>query len=317
MKKAILLLNMGGPSNIDEVELFLKNMFADKYILQTNPLIRKLVGSIIVKKRLHEAKENYQEIGGKSPLLEITNSLAQKVHQFTNTRTYPVMRYVPPFAKEVLSKLQKDRVEELILFSMYPHHSSTTTISSIEDIKDSLKELNYNPKLKIIDSYYNNREYINIQATLIQEALQNTPAKDIKLIISAHGLPLDIIEKGDLYQKHIEENCALLKEELQNRGLYFKDIILAYQSKVGNGTWLEPNLVNVLRNPTNLSILIFPIAFTIDNSETVFELDIEHKEIAQKIGYRYYKTAKCPNDRDDFAKFITEIITSPSKYVKL
>jgi len=130
MKKAILLLNMGGPSNLNEVELFLRNMFAD----------------------------------GKSPLLEITNSLSTKVSQLTNTPTYPVMRYVPPFAKEILSKLQKDNIEELILFPMYPHHSSTTTTSSIEDIKDTLKKLNYNPKLKIIDSYHNNKEYIKIQA---------------------------------------------------------------------------------------------------------------------------------------------------------
>jgi len=308
MKKAILLLNMGGPSNLNEVELFLRNMFADKYILQTNPLIRKLVGSIIVKKRLNEAQNNYKEIGGKSPLLEITNSLSTKVSQLTNTPTYPVMRYVPPFAKEVLSKLQKDNIEELILFPMYPHHSSTTTTSSIEDIKDTLKKLNYNPKLKIIDSYHNNKEYIKIQANLIQEALQNTPAENLKLIISAHGLPLDIIKKGDLYQKHIEENVKLLKQELQNRGLNFKEITLAYQSKVGNSTWLEPNLVDILRNPSNLSVLIFPIAFTVDNSETIFELDIEHKEIAQKIGYKYYKTVKCPNDRDEFAEFIGGLV---------
>jgi len=306
MSRAILLLNMGGPSNLDEVEIFLRNMFADKYILQTNSLMRKFVGNIIVKKRLNEAKENYKALGGKSPLLDITNSLSSKVSKLTETPTYPVMRYVPPFAKEVLSKLKEQGVNELVLFSMYPHYSSTTTTSSIEDIKDTLKELNYSPKLTIIDRYYNDLEYIKIQTSLIKEALGSDDAGKITLIISAHGLPMSIINKGDPYQKEIEANSNLIKEQLKKDGIDFKDIKLAYQSKVGNASWLEPNLEDVLRNPDNLRVLIFPIAFTVDNSETVFELDIEHREIADKIGYKYYKVAPCPNDRDEFARFIAE-----------
>lgn len=310
MKRAILLLNMGGPSNLDEVELFLKNMFSDKYILQTNPLIRKVVGSIIVKKRLKEAKENYKEIGSKSPLLDITSFLCYKLQKKLDTPTYPVMRYVPPFAKEILQKLKKDNVGELVLFSMYPHYSSTTTKSSIEDVLDALKELNWKPKIKIIDRYFDSKEYINIQANLIIEALGNDTPKDKKLIVSAHGLPVDIIKKGDPYEKEVIKNYELIVQELQNRGCNFAQTQLAYQSKVGNATWLEPNLSDLLRNPTSLSVLIFPISFTVDNSETIFELDIEHKEIANKLRYNYYKVAKCPNDRDDFVEFIARMVES-------
>ena len=308
MKRAILLLNMGGPSSISEVEMFLKNMFADKYILQTNSLMRKLIGNIIVKKRLHEAQENYRQIGGKSPLLDITNSLASKISEKIGVQAYPVMRYVPPFAKDVLRKLKEQGVEELVLFSMYPHYSSTTTKSSIEDLEDALKELNWQPKIKIVDRYYNDLEYIKIQANLIEEALNGDSPEDKKLIISAHGLPLDIIKKGDPYEKEITVNYELIKAQLVNRGVNFKETQLAYQSKVGNGTWLEPNLSDVLRNPTNLNVLIFPIAFTADNSETIFELDIEHREIAEKIGYDYYKVAKCPNDSGEFVEYIVNKI---------
>ena len=304
MKRAILLLNMGGPSNIDEVELFLKNMFSDKYILQTNPLFRKIIGSIIVKKRLREAKENYKEIGSKSPLLEISNSLAKKLEKKINNPVYPIMRYVPPFAKETLLKLKNSGIEELILFSMYPHYSSTTTKSSIEDVLTTLKSINYNPKIKIIDRYFSDKEYIKIQAKLIKEALGSERADDKKLIISAHGLPVDIIKKGDPYEKEVNINYELLIKELKNMGCNFAQTQLAYQSKVGNSAWLEPNLSDVLRNPTSFNVLIFPISFTIDNSETIFELDIEHKAIATKLGYSYYKVAKCPNDRDDFVDFI-------------
>jgi len=316
MKKAILLLNMGGPSNIGEVEVFLRNMFADKYILQTNAFMRRLIGNIIVKKRLNEAQDNYRQIGGKSPLLEITNSLAKKIEKSTDISTYPVMRYTPPFAKEVLAKLQKEGIEELALFSMYPHYSSTTTKSSIEDVQDVLKELNYHPKLTIIDRYCDNKEFVKLQVKLIKEALEGRDTKDIKLIISAHGLPLDIIEKGDPYEEHIKTNTKLIKQELLKEGLEFKEVALAYQSKVGNGTWLEPNLSDVLRNPNNLNVLIFPIAFTIDNSETIFELDIEHREIVDKIGYNYYKVAKCPNDRDEFAQFIVQQLQFLDKIIK-
>ena len=308
--KALLLLNMGGPNSIEDVEIFLRNMFKDPYILQTNPIIRKLVGSIIVKKRLKEAQDNYREIGGKSPLLKITSSLASKLESRLGTKTYPVMRYVEPFAKDILKELKQNGVEELILFSMYPHYSSTTTKSSIEDILDRCKEIDYSPKIKIIDRYYFNLEYIEIQVKLIKEALEKREPKEIKLIVSAHGLPLDIIESGDPYREHIEANFELLKQLLIRDGVEFQDIELAYQSKVGNGTWLEPNLSDVLRNPTNLNVLIFPIAFTVDNSETIFELDIEHKEIAQKIGYNYYKVTKCPNDRDEFVDFIVKSVES-------
>jgi len=308
MSRAILLLNMGGPSNLDEVELFLRNMFADKYILQTNPLMRKLIGNIIVKKRLKEAQENYKEIGSKSPLLEITQSLAKKVQKLTNTPVYPIMRYVPPFAKKKLAELKNKGVEELVLVSMYPHYSTTTTQSSLDDIFQTLKELDYHPKIKILKHYYKDRDYIEIQAKLIKEALQNQDAKDIKLIISAHGLPMSIIKKGDPYQREVEVNSALLEAKLYEMGIEFKKVELAYQSKVGNASWLEPNLSDVLRKPDHLKVLIFPISFTIDNSETIFELSIEHKEIARKIGYEYYEVTSCPNDREDFAHFLASKI---------
>ena len=306
MNRAIILLNMGGVNKIDEVEMFLRNMFADKYILQTNAIMRKFIGNIIVKKRLNEAIENYKILGGKSPLLDITNSLCNKLQEKMGIPAYPIMRYTPPFAKEILIKLKEQGIEELLVFSMYPHYSTTTTKSSLEDLTDKLKELDYHPKLKIVESYFDNQVYINLQAELIKEALGSLDASKITLLISAHGLPISIIKKGDPYQKQIETNFTMLTKTLQQMQINFKDVKLVYQSRVGSGAWLEPNLADVLRNPKSLDVLIFPISFTVDNSETVFELNLEHKEIAQKIGYNYYTVTKCPNDRDDFVDFIAK-----------
>ncbi len=127
---------------------------------------------------------------------------------------------------------------------------------------------------------------------------------EYELILSAHGLPMSIIRAGDPYEKQVEANVSALKIFLRERGVKFKNIKLAYQSKVGSSAWLEPNLADLLRNPLNMKVLIYPIAFTIDNSETLFELDIEHREIADKIGYEDYIVAKCFNDDDSFADFI-------------
>ena len=112
----------------------------------------------------------------------------------------------------------------------------------------------------------------------------------------------------DPYQNHIEANASAIRIYLRERNIEFKNIKLVYQSKVGSSSWLEPNLVDVLRNPYNRKVLIYPLAFTIDNSETIFELDIEHREIANKIKYDDYLVAKCMNDSDEFVDLIVELI---------
>jgi ferrochelatase len=156
----------------------------------------------------------------------------------------------------------------------------------------------------VVEPYYDDYDYLQIQADLIVEAMEGVESREYDLILSAHGLPMSIIHAGDPYEKQVEANVSALKLVLRERGIIFKNIKLAYQSKVGNAAWLEPNLADLLRKPKNLKVLVFPLAFTIDNSETIFELDREHREIAEKIGYEDYRVARCPNDREEFARFI-------------
>ena len=308
MKQALFLLNMGGANNLDEVELFLENMFADKNILPTNRYVRRLIATIIISKRLDDVKENYKLLGGKSPLLGLTQELVEKLKSRLKLPIYLVMRYVPPFADEALLKCQEQGIEELLLFPMYPQYSTTTTLSSLEDIEDRCEALGYHPKITLIDPYYDDYDYIAASAQKIIEAIEGKESQEYDLILSAHGLPLSIIKAGDPYEKQIEANVSALKVYLQERGVKFKTIKLAYQSKVGSAAWLTPNLADVLRNPTHMKVLIYSIAFTIDNSETLFELDIEHREIAEKIGYEDYIVAQCLNDDDLFVEFIAKSI---------
>ncbi|RRS29980.1 MAG: ferrochelatase [Epsilonproteobacteria bacterium (ex Lamellibrachia satsuma)] len=304
--KALLLLNMGGPNNIEEVELFLRNMFADKNILTMNSIMRKFVANIIISKRLEEVKENYRLLGGKSPLPELTNKLIEKLKDHLDMPIYPAMRYVPPFADRALFQCQKEGIEELILFPMYPQYSSTTTFSSVEDIEEKCEAMGYGPKITVVDPYYDDYAYIEACYEKIMEAMKGKETKEYDLLLSAHGLPMSIIKAGDPYQNQIEGNASAIKTYLACCGVEFHDIKLVYQSKVGSSAWLEPNLVDVLRNPTHRKVIIYPLAFTIDNSETLFELDIEHREIAEKIKYEEYIVAKCINDSDKFVEMIVE-----------
>ena len=300
---------MGGPNSVDEVEMFLRNMFSDKNILTMNRYTRALVREIIIFNRIDEVKENFIEnLGGKSPLPALTNQLIEKLKTKLDMSIVPAMRYVPPFATDSLKKFKEEGIEELILFPMYPQYSTTTTLSSVEDIEARCEALEYNPKITVIEPYYDNYDYISMSVKKIIEALGDKDSKEYDLLLSAHGLPMSIIKAGDPYQNQVEANASAIRIYLHERGIQFNNIKLVYQSKVGNSAWLEPNLVDVLRNPYHRKVLIYPLAFTIDNSETVYELDIEHREIADKIKYDDYRVAKCFNDDDDFVDLIVELV---------
>lgn len=309
MKQALFLLNMGGPNNLDEVELFLQNMFSDKNILPTNPVTRTLVRKIIINKRLDEAKESYAELGGKSPLTDLTQALIDALKQYLDMPIYAAMRYVPPFADIALEECQKEGVEELLLFPLYPQYSTTTTLSSYEDIVERCKALGYYPKITMLTcQYYDDMDYIKASVNQIEKAIGTKESSEYDLLLSAHGLPVSIIQAGDPYQRQVESNVSAIRTLLNIKGITFKNVKLVYQSKVGNATWLEPNLVDVLRNPTNRKVLIYPLAFTIDNSETLFELDIEHREIAEKIKYDDYIVAECMNKSQTFVDLIVKYV---------
>ncbi|RUM69000.1 MAG: ferrochelatase [Sulfurovum sp.] len=306
---------MGGPNSVEEVEMFLRNMFSDKNILTMDRYTRALVREIIIFNRIDEVKENFiKNLGGKSPLPELTNKLIEKLKTKLDMPIVPAMRYVPPFATESLIRFKEDGIEELILFPMYPQYSTTTTLSSVEDIEARCEALEYTPKITVIDPYYDNYDYISMSVKKIIEALGDKDSKEYDLLLSAHGLPMSIIKAGDPYQNQVEANVSAIKIYLHERGIEFNNIKLVYQSKVGSSAWLEPNLVDVLRNPYHRKVLIYPLAFTIDNSETVYELDIEHREIANKIKYDDYRVAKCFNDDDEFVELVVELVLGKLEY---
>lgn len=293
---------MGGANSLDEVEIFLNNMFNDKNIITVkSDLLRSIIAFIITTSRKNQAKENYKKIGGKSPIIAHTKNLVEKLqNELKDVHVTYAMRYTSPFAKDVLRELKETGIKEITLFPLYPQYSTTTTKSSIEEFEEAKKDF----KITTIGSFYNNHLYNELLVDKIKEALQDKNEKEFELIFSAHSLPQKIVDNGDSYQKEILLHVELLKQKLKAKNLHFKAIHVAYQSKLGPVKWLEPSLENKLKSLTCKKVLISPISFTIDNSETDFELNIEYREVAKKLGFEDYLVAKCPNDDNKFVKLI-------------
>jgi len=309
-KEAVILLNMGGPNNLHEVEMFLKNMFADKNILtMKSDALRKLVGGMIVFNRTESSQEIYRQLGGKSPIVDHTKNLVKKlqVQLGENVIVDFVMRYTPPFADEVIARLEEANVDKIYLIPLYPQYSTTTTKSSLEDFEEQYHKVDGQALLVEKKHFFENESYNKAILQRIKERVGEDDYRDFDIIFSAHGLPQKIVDAGDVYQKHIQRHVEILKKMMQEEKMEFYNVHLAYQSKVGPLAWLRPSLEEKLELVRNRGVIVFPIAFTIDNSETDFELSVEYKEIAQKFGFEEYRVCACPNDSDLFVDALVEI----------
>jgi ferrochelatase len=309
-KEAIVLLNMGGPNNLEEVEVFLTNMFNDKNILTVkSSLLRKFIATMITFTRTEKSQEIYRQIGGKSPLVGHTKNLVTKLQAKLGATVVVdfAMRYTPPFAREAIERLNQEDIEKIYLIPLYPQYSTTTTKSSLEDFEEQYHLYGKDAILVEIKHFFQNRTYNQAVLERIKEQVSTDESHEYDIIFSAHGLPQKVIDKGDVYQRHVEKHVAILQEMMQEEGLRFANVHLAYQSKVGPLKWLDPSLEEKLHSLTNKKVVIFPLAFTIDNSETDFELSIEYREVAEELGFESYKVCRCPNDSELFVDALIEI----------
>lgn len=310
MKEAIVLLNMGGPNNLREVEMFLTNMFNDPAIIRTKSnLLRGFIAGIITLLRTEKSQEIYRSIGGKSPIVDLTKALITKLESQIDSDVIIdfVMRYTPPMAKEVCEKLKKQGVQKVYLIPLYPQYSSTTTASSIDDFEVTARSIGWFPITLEIKHFFTNKTYNECLLALIKEALKSDDPHEFELVFSAHGLPQKIVDQGDPYQRQVAAHVEIMKDIFHREGIYFRGVHLAYQSKVGPMKWLEPSLESMLNTLTKKKVIIMPIAFTIDNSETDFELSIEYAEIAHELGFTEYRVCRCPNDHPLFVQTIKEL----------
>ena len=318
MKKAIILFNLGGPDKIENVEPFLFNLFNDPAILNLPTLLRYPLAKLISNRRAPVAKKIYEELGGSSPILKLTkeqsSALETRLNQTQTEDEYKcfiVMRCWNPRAKDVIKEVQLYGPDEIVLMPLYPQYSAATSGSSIKEWKDVCKKNNYNIKTSTICCYPTDHNFINAHTKEIIKKIKDL--KDFKLIFSAHGLPEKNIKKGDPYQWQVEQSVKKIVESLNDENL---DWILSYQSRVGPLKWIGPSTEDIIIENSKIGkhIVLVPIAFVSEHSETLVELDIEYKEVADANGCKNYTRVPALGINENFIKAMTELIIKKNEY---
>ena len=318
MKKAVILFNLGGPDKLENVEPFLFNLFNDPAILNLPSFLRFPLAKLISNRRAPTAKKIYQELGGSSPILKLTkeqsNALEIKLNQTQAEDEYKcfiVMRCWNPRAKDVIKDVRLYDPEEVILMPLYPQYSAATSGSSIKEWGDVCKKNHFKIKTSTICCYPTDHNFINAHTKEIIKKIKDL--KNFKLIFSAHGLPEKNIKKGDPYQWQVEQSVKKILESLNIENL---DWILSYQSRVGPLKWIGPSTEDIIIKNSKLGkhIVLVPIAFVSEHSETLVELDIEYKEIADANGCENYTRVPALGINEDFIKAISELIIKRNDY---
>lgn len=299
-KVGVLLLNLGGPETLDDVQPFLFNLFADPDIIRLPRLFRFLqqpLAKLISTLRAPKSKEAYASIGGGSPLRKITDDQALALKRALEAKglssnIYVGMRYWYPFTEEAIQQIKKDGITRLVVLPLYPQFSISTTGSSISVLEQTFREDAYLSRLpvSIINSWYQREGYIRSMADLIEKELESfSEPREAMIFFSAHGVPVSYVENaGDPYRDQMEECIFLIMQELKARGIS-NEHALAYQSRVGPVQWLKPYTDEVLVELGQKgvkSLLAVPVSFVSEHIETLEEIDMEYRELALESGIK-------------------------------
>ena len=318
MKKAVILFNLGGPDKLDNVEPFLFNLFNDPAILNLPSLLRYPLAKIIANRRAPTAKKIYQELGGSSPILKLTQEQSSaleiklnKDDSISKYKCFIVMRCWHPRAENVLKEVINYGPDEVILMPLYPQYSAATSGSSINEWKDICKKNNFKVKTSTVCCYPTDNNFVEAHKNEITKKIKNLD--NFKLIFSAHGLPEKNIKKGDPYQWQVEQSVNKIVKTLDIQNL---DWILSYQSRVGPLKWIGPSTEDIIVENSKLGkkIVLVPIAFVSEHSETLVELDIEYKELADKNGCKDYLRVPALGTNKNYIKAMSNLIINKEDY---
>ncbi len=307
MRKAVILVNLGGPRNLEEVRSFLYNLFSDPDIFPLPSLLQKPLALLISRLRAPKSAEYYRKIGGKSPILEETLKQAEALKKILGEDYHVTvaMRYSKPFIKEAVEEIISKGIEDVIFFPLYPQFSFSTTLSAINELKRTIKRLGVDINVKVVKRFYDNPTFISAWVDIIKKHIKD---EDDFLLFSAHSIPKSMVERGDTYQKETEETVRMIVEAL-GHGRY----MLSYQSKVGPAKWLEPSTEEIivrLGREGVKRLIVVPISFVCEHSETLYELDIQDRKIAEESGIKEYVRVETPGTHPTFIRALAEIVTS-------
>ena len=291
----VLLLNMGGPEKLDDVEPFLLNLFADREIIRLSPFpfLQKFIARRIVHKRAPKSRKSYELIGGGSPLARITGEQARALEEALAAHgrfsVLVAMRYWPPYADEALALFARQGISQVVVLPLYPHYSRATSGSSLKDLQRAAAAASPSFTFAEIPSWPTQSDYIAALAESIRLGLAKfANPTGVAVVYSAHSLPVSFIEDGDPYLDEIQATIAAVEREIGMAGH------LCFQSRSGPVKWLTPSTPDMLETLARQGVkecLMVPISFVSDHVETLYEIDIQYRELAQSLGMRLERPA--------------------------
>jgi len=318
---AVVLLQLGGPDSLQAVEPFLYNLFCDPDIIDLPLafLFRKTLARTISRSRAPKVQEYYKYMGGKSPILRLTRRQALALEKALlgrcDARVVIAMRYWHPLTDEVVLQLQREDIGRVLLLPLFPQFSRSTTGSSINEWRRVCDRLGYHPELRVVNEYPDHPSYVAAIVRNVNIALRRVPPGErskVHIVFSAHGTPMKLVRSGDPYQSHIIRTCTAVV----NAGAFNLPHTLCYQSKVGPQKWLEPSLVHTIEGlvAEHVShVLVVPLAFVSDHSETLWEINHEVRGEALRQGIRYFDMSPALNASPLYIEALADLVAHALK----
>jgi ferrochelatase len=313
MRLGIVLFNLGGPDSLDAVEPFLRNLFSDPAIISLPAFVRQPLARFIAWRRAPIARKIYAHMGGRSPILDETQVQARALEAELQApdlkvKTVVAMRYWHPFSHAAAEALRRFEPERIILLPLYPQFSTTTTASSFKDWNHAAQRAGLSVPTGQVCCYPMAGGFVAAAVSSLRAAMGNPkPGVRYRLLLSAHGLPQRVVEKGDPYQWQVEQTAQAIVDGL---GITELDWEICYQSRVGPMKWLEPATDAAIRRAgaEAKGVVVIPIAFVSEHSETLVELDIEYARLAGEVGVPDYRRAKTVSADGDFIKGLAGLV---------
>jgi ferrochelatase len=312
-KTAVILFNLGGPDSPQAIRPFLFNLFNDKSIIGVPQPIRWLLARHISGKRAPVAAEIYRHLGGRSPLLEQTEAQARALEAELggDYRCFIAMRYWHPMSGAAAQAAKEWGAERVVLLPLYPQFSTTTTGSSLRDWHESAARADLHVPTEMVCCYPMESGLIHAMVQLVQAGLDSVEGP-VRVLFSAHGLPQSIIDKGDPYQAQIEQTAAAIVQGLGDPSL---DWAVCYQSRVGKRKWIGPSTESELERAGKIkrSVVVVPLAFVSEHSETLVELDIEYRHLAESLGIPTYVRVATVGCHPAFIAGLAGLVRKPDR----
>ncbi len=314
----IVMMNLGGPKNLNEVNPFLKQLFADREIIQLPA--QNFLGPFIANRRTKSVQQNYDDIGGGSPILDWTElqgrGMVERLDRMSPEtaphKFYVAFRYINPFSEDALKQMKEDGVKRAVAFTQYPQFSCATTGSSLNELWRASRRVGLQDAFdwSVIDRWPTQSTFVEAMTETVRQGLaefSDEERDDVLIVFSAHSLPMSVVNRGDAYPAEVG---ATTHEVMQRLDRPYEHLV-AYQSEVGPVPWLGPStetVIEQLGKKKRKNVLIVPIAFTSDHIETLHELDIEYGELAEEVGIENYKRAPALNGMELFQDALAEIV---------